>query len=288
MTSHPDIPRSPRIGNGSRPLVLVLLGVAVCAALVFSAERAPSDPHSMHMMKGSASAPMTDESMARWVRDWYAAHPARGQSASASAADTFSVVNFAFDTDGSVATQVDTAKIQVGQTILWVLSAGVHTTTNGDGSVDPAAGTLWDQPLTTPGAEFSFTFADAGTYPFFCRPHEGFVMKGVVVVSTATSVPAPTHGGARLAFVADPAPNPTGAGMRFQFSLARAGRVRAQLFDLSGQLVARILDRDLEPGIHAGGWDGRTLSSSSAAPGMYYLSLNADGMRLTRQVTVVR
>jgi flagellar hook assembly protein FlgD len=76
--------------------------------------------------------------------------------------------------------------------------------------------------------------------------------------------------------------------VRFQFSLPRAGRVRAQLFDLSGQLVARILDRDLEPGVHGAGWDGRTLSGSSAAPGMYYLSLSADGVRLTRQVTVVR
>ncbi len=288
MTSRPDLPRSTRIRNGSRPLALVLLGVVVCAVLALSAERAPSDPHSMHMMKGSASGPMTDESMARWVREWYAAHPAKGQSANATAADTFTVGNFQFDTDGNLATQVDTAKIQTGQTILWVLTAGVHTTTNGDGAADPAVGTLWDQPMTTAGAQFSFTFADAGTYPFFCRPHEGFVMKGVVVVSAPLSVPAPTHGGARLAFVADPAPNPTGAGVRFQFSLARGGRVRAQLFDLSGQLIARILDRDLEPGVHGAGWDGRTVSGSSAAPGMYYLSLSADGTRLTRQVTVVR
>jgi len=285
MPSRSDTSRSSQARNASRPLALLSLGVTVCAVLVLSAERAPSASQSPHAnMAGS----MTTESMVRWVHDWFSAHPARGQSASAAAADTFTTNGLAFDTDGSTATQVDTARIQTGQTILWQWTSLAHTTTNGDGAADPFAGSLWDQPLTSTSKEFSFTFTEPGTYPFFCRPHEGFNMKGVVVVSDPASVPPSTPGNAALAFVAGPGPNPTRSGMRFQFSLAREGRVRAQLFDLSGHLIAKILDGDFTAGLHAAGWDGRTLEGSSAAPGMYYLSLSANGARLTRQVSVIR
>jgi plastocyanin len=288
MPSRSDTPRSSRTRNDSRRLALLFLGVTVGAILVLSAERAPSAPQSTHANMGTAAGAMTEESMVRWVHDWFATHPARGQNASAAAADTFTTNGLAFDTDGNNATQIDTARIQTGETILWRWTSLAHTTTNGDGAADPAAGSLWDQALTPTSPQFSFTFTAPGTYPFFCRPHEGFNMKGVVVVSDPASVPAATPGNATLAFVAGPGPNPTTTGVRFQFSLARPGRVRAQLFDLSGHLIAKILDGDFTPGVHAAGWDGRTLSGSSAAPGIYYLSLSANGARLTRQVSVIR
>jgi plastocyanin len=35
-----------------------------------------------------------------------------------------------------------------------------------------SAGSLFDSTLSTVGQTFSFTFRDAGTYPYFCRFHE--------------------------------------------------------------------------------------------------------------------
>src|SRR5206468_12356394 len=44
------------------------------------------------------------------------------------------------------------------------------------------------------------------------------------------------------------APNPTRAGMQIQYAVARAGRVRLELLDVSGRVVATLADRFDAPG----------------------------------------
>ncbi len=126
--------------------------------------------------------------------DWFATHPRVGvNSAQVAPADTFTVQDFSFDSD-HLTTKIDTVHISVGQTVLWVWVNGTHTVTNGTGSLDPNAGTLFDQPMDNLDTTFSFTFGDVGTVPFFCRYHEGAGMKGVVVVSSAVPTTATTWG----------------------------------------------------------------------------------------------
>jgi plastocyanin len=63
-----------------------------------------------------------------------------------------------------------------------------HTVTSGK-VTDDNAGSLFDSGLIKKGNEFKFTFADAGTYDYFCTVHPWMV--GQVVVGAATT-PAPT------------------------------------------------------------------------------------------------
>jgi plastocyanin len=79
--------------------------------------------------------------------------------------------------------------INQGDAVTWshVGNTFSHTTTNGTGALDPNAGLLWDAPLT-PGTSFTYQFNDAGTFDFFCRPHEGVGMTGQIIV--AHSVPS--------------------------------------------------------------------------------------------------
>jgi len=37
-------------------------------------------------------------------------------------------------------------------------------------------------PLLGPGQSFSYTFTTSGTHPYYCNPHEGDGMRGVVIV----------------------------------------------------------------------------------------------------------
>ena len=85
-------------------------------------------------------------------------------------------------------------QIEQGDFVRWehVGSTINHTTTNGTGSGDANAGVLWDEPLT-PGGSFTYQFNDAGTYPFFCRPHEFAGMSGEITV--AHSVASSNFGG---------------------------------------------------------------------------------------------
>jgi plastocyanin len=78
--------------------------------------------------------------------------------------------------------------IQLGDTVRWVNGSLSHTATSGFGSGDPNAGALFDAPLSGLNPEFFYTFTDtAGTYPYFCRPHEIMGMTGTVVVESNLS-----------------------------------------------------------------------------------------------------
>ena len=266
--------------------LLVLLLAAAAIGLTNWPTRGRPAARAMEM--GLGHGPMTETAMRRWVIAYYGAHPARGERSTAAPSDSFFASNFVFDENGDgTATQVDTAKIFEGQTILWKLVTGSHTVTSGTGFADPQAGALFDQPLNSIGGatSFSFQFNTAGTYDFFCRPHEDFNMKGVVVVKSLVSVdPAP---GAGLGFTRSPWPNPTRGVTAFRFALDRPGHARAEVYDVRGARVATVLDRDMKAGAWDAAWDGRA-SGHPAEPGVYYLRLILPGRTESRSIVVAR
>jgi|WetSurMetagenome_2_1015567.scaffolds.fasta_scaffold507230_1 manganese oxidase len=75
----------------------------------------------------------------------------------------------------------DSLNVWTGDTVTWINRGSFpHTTTSGsDGKPDG----LWDTKHLARGESFSYVFTRAGTYRYFCRPHNGLGMKGVVVVS---------------------------------------------------------------------------------------------------------
>ena len=78
--------------------------------------------------------------------------------------------------------------INVGDTVRWVRGSGSHTVTNGTGASDPNVGNLFDAPLNSTNTTFEFTFVSAGDVDYFCRPHEGANMKGVIRVNDVSAV----------------------------------------------------------------------------------------------------
>ena len=70
----------------------------------------------------------------------------------------------------------DTVRIRAGGTVTWVNcedpNVEPHTST--------ATGGAWDSGLLQPGESFQQTFPDAGTFSYFCLPHD--FMRGVVIV----------------------------------------------------------------------------------------------------------
>jgi plastocyanin len=135
---------------------------------------------------------MTDADMERWLRDYFATHPMRGEKSLDVAADTFLAItspSFRFDADGDPNTVIDTVRVQTGETVMWLWVAGTHTVTSGADPNDPAVGQLFDQPLNSTATSYSYRFDTPGIYPFFCQPHVFFDMKGVVVVSAPSDAP---------------------------------------------------------------------------------------------------
>jgi len=201
------------------------------------------------------------------------------------AADTFIANMSAFDTDHKGTTQVDTSFIQTGQSILWKLNLGSHTVTSGTGSADPDVGKLFDVGLDSGNQVFVYQFNQSGTYPFFCRVHEVFNMRGVVVVTDPVSV-LPGVPGRQIGFVSEPEPNPTTGRVSFRLAMPEAGRATVRVFDTRGQLVAVPVDRELGAGIFSVTWDGSRRDGGRAATGVYYLRVTLPGFRDSRSVVM--
>ena len=72
--------------------------------------------------------------------------------------------------------------VDVGGEVTWTNSdTASHTVTSGDLKTDPDnVGKVFDSSLIIAGKTFSFTFADAGTYNYFCQVHPW--MAGIVTV----------------------------------------------------------------------------------------------------------
>jgi plastocyanin len=96
----------------------------------------------------------------------------------------------------TAAFKFEPASVQVavgGKVTFTNTGGGFHTVTGGDGTPDPAS-PIGDHDLGATGATISVTFAKAGTYAYFCKPHVSLGMKGEVVVGAggpaATTAPA--------------------------------------------------------------------------------------------------
>jgi len=118
---------------------------------------------------------------------------------------------------------------------------------------------------------------------FLTVPQMGLL---VLAPSTTVGVPAtPEPAGLRL----EPArPNPTHGGTRVAFSLPAAGRVRLALFDLRGARVRTLVDGPRPAGAQVARWDGRDDAGDPAAPGVYFLRLEAAGTVRSTRLALLR
>jgi beta-lactamase regulating signal transducer with metallopeptidase domain len=68
------------------------------------------------------------------------------------------------------------------------------------------------------------------------------------------------------------------------FDVPQKGKVTAEVFDVMGQRVATLLDGPLASGKHQVSWKGLKTDGKEAAPGIYFLKLQADGLNLMYKV----
>lgn len=87
----------------------------------------------------------------------------------------------------------DTVRVAVGETVRWENSSDVMHTVTADSdealkakSVElPEGASPFNSGNLNPEDTFEHTFEVAGTYRYFCIPHEAAGMKGTVIVSAA-------------------------------------------------------------------------------------------------------
>jgi hypothetical protein len=83
-------------------------------------------------------------------------------------------------------------------------------------------------------------------------------------------------------------PNPFTNSTLITFSLALGGRTRVAVFDVSGCLVASLVDDELPPGRHSVIWDRTRCGGPGIAPGIYFVSLRAGAFRASNKLVCLR
>jgi len=166
--------------------------------------------------------------------------------------------------------------------VKWVKQAGGnHTTTNGTGPLDPAAGTLWDAQLRAATPEFTQSFPNAGSFKYFCRNHPsetGTVMvEDVRIGIEEPPLSMPLRLGA--------SPNPSRGGVVLAFDLDKAERATLRIIDLEGRTVLDLFTAELPAGSHRVTWGGWGDHHQPVAPGIYFVRLETgDGHVLIRKI----
>ncbi len=181
--------------------------------------------------------------------------------------------------------------INTGDSIQWVLGGGSHTTTSGTGSSDPQVGVLWDAPLNSLHTSFTRRFTSVGTFPYFCRPHEFFGMKGTITVTMVTGIFDDNGDGALLpsSLLNQNVPNPFNAGTVISFSLRSDRPVSLVVYDILGRRVRALLSGVQRAGASETSWDGRDDQGRAVATGVYFYRLVVDGEApLTRKMVLLR
>ncbi|MBK8574623.1 MAG: VCBS repeat-containing protein [Elusimicrobia bacterium] len=73
---------------------------------------------------------------------------------------------------------------------------------------------------------------------------------------------------------------------KFDCHLPVAGRVQADIFNLEGEEIKTLMDRDAPPGVMGVEWDGTNNAGKGVAAGVYVLVVDIDGQKERRNVVV--
>jgi hypothetical protein len=83
-------------------------------------------------------------------------------------------------------------------------------------------------------------------------------------------------------------PNPTRGSALVQYALARAGSVHLAIYSVDGRLVKTLVHGAQEPGRYQLSWDGTDTHGTLLRSGMFYVRLEAAGVRQARVLSVIR
>jgi subtilisin family serine protease len=83
-------------------------------------------------------------------------------------------------------------------------------------------------------------------------------------------------------------PNPFNPITNIRYEVPSSGRVRVDIFDVSGRRVTTLVDQVVEAGRHSVVWNGRDHRGAMVPSGVYFSRLSAENVRLTDRMTLLK
>ena len=83
-------------------------------------------------------------------------------------------------------------------------------------------------------------------------------------------------------------PNPFNAESRIQFSLGQTAAVKLTIYNILGQEIKTLCDRELSPGSYSYIWDGRDVQGRPVTSGVYLYSLRTPQKMCTNKMVMLK
>ncbi len=173
-----------------------------------------------------------------------------------------------------------TVNATVGDTILWVLGGGSHTTTcNGNsGTSLPAGAATWNSPLNGTTTSFEYVLTVAGNYHYVCLPHAPS-MAGDITVAPANGI-ADLN---KLVNYLEINPPTFKSSAIIKFSLAFNAHIKLSIYDFAGRKIQTLLDDQFNKGEHTAQWDADRIPQ-----GIYFCRLENEEYTLTKKFVRIK
>jgi plastocyanin len=163
-----------------------------------------------------------------------------------------------------------TFEVNVGDTIRWVWTSGVHTTTS---TTIPDGAAAWDSPLTAEMDTVDYLVTVAGDYAYVCTPHiaEGMIGSFTASGTLGISDRIASNNSMRVY------PNPAKSEASLMLNTDKAQMATLYIYDLLGNRI-----NQQEVSLKQGS-NNLSLPVVDIMPGIYFVEL-----RYTNQTATVR
>lgn len=160
-------------------------------------------------------------------------------------------------------------EVKVGDTVRWVWTSGVHTTTS---ATIPSGAAAWDSPLTDAVRQFDYLVTVEGTYNYVCTPHIDLGMIGTITATAQLGIKENI-----LANSVKIYPNPAKENAMLTLTSEKPGKGILSMYDLLGNKVNKS-DVLIKQGIN-----NINLMIETMHPGVYFIEL-----KYNNEATIVR
>lgn len=83
-------------------------------------------------------------------------------------------------------------------------------------------------------------------------------------------------------------PNPFNDYTNIEFTTLEAGKVHVEIFDLKGQMVKKLIDKQLSPGTYSTTWNGTNENGDLVQNGFYFYTLTVGDVTLSEKMILLR
>lgn len=164
--------------------------------------------------------------------------------------------------------------INIGDAIEWRnRDAVMHTSTSDDG--------IWDSGLLAIDETYTFVFTTEGVYPYHCTPHPWMV--DTIVVGNPTGIDDQSPSIPDRIELSQNYPNPFNAKTAIEYALPFDSHVRIVVYNLLGQSIETLVDRDQAAGYYQVLWD-----AADAPTGVYFYRIETAEFTATRKMLLAK